>query len=225
MVNNEIDTNNPINPSAHPEGMETATFALGCFWSPDALFGSLPGVIRTRVGYAGGTTQNPTYRNIGDHSETIQIDYDSNLISYEQLLTVFWESHNPVAKPYSRQYSSIIFTHNQEQEQIARDTSQEISKKLGQSVLTEIVSFRNFTRAEDYHQKYMLRQRPAFSTVLSALFPETDKYVDSTLAARLNAFVARHINLKELAENLAIMELADETRRSLLEIASRLERR
>ena len=82
--------------------IETATFALGWFWGPDSRFGSIDGVIRTRVGYAGGISNNPTYHNLGSHSETIQIDYDPTQISYNELLDVFWDSHNA--------YSTTLFT-------------------------------------------------------------------------------------------------------------------
>src|SRR6056297_3828024 len=87
---------------------ETATFALGCFWGPDASFGALEGVIRTRVGYAGGSTEGPTYKMIGDHTETIEIDYDPAVISYRELLEIFFDSHNPYSQSYSRQYASLI---------------------------------------------------------------------------------------------------------------------
>ena len=89
----------PIDAAA-PAKTETATYAMGCFWGPDSLFGSLDGVIRTRVGYAGGTTESPTYHNIGDHTETIQIDYNPAKISYEQLLEIYWDNHNPAVQPW-----------------------------------------------------------------------------------------------------------------------------
>jgi methionine-S-sulfoxide reductase len=81
--------------------METASFALGCFWGPEARFGVINGVVHTRVGYAGGTTPHPRYRDLGDHSETVQVDFDPAVITYAELLDVFWKSHNP-----SRVFSS-----------------------------------------------------------------------------------------------------------------------
>lgn len=75
-----------------------ATFALGCFWAPDAYFGATKGVIRTRVGFTGGSKGAPTYRNLGDHTEAIELDYDPNEISYKQLLDIFWEIHDPTAR-------------------------------------------------------------------------------------------------------------------------------
>lgn len=96
----------------------TATLGMGCFWSPEALFGHLPGVVRTRTGYAGGTTPEPDYRRMGDHTEMVQIDYDPGRISYEELLQVFWDHHNPVnINGYKgRQYLSLVLFHGEEQE-------------------------------------------------------------------------------------------------------------
>ena len=84
----------PIDAAA-PSNIETATFALGCFWSPDARFGVVPGVVRTRVGYAGGNTQNPSYHDLGGHTESIQIDYDPTQTSYKTMLELFWANHTP----------------------------------------------------------------------------------------------------------------------------------
>jgi peptide methionine sulfoxide reductase msrA/msrB len=95
----------PIDQNMEDISTETAIFALGCFWGPDASFGALEGVVRTRVGYAGGTTENPSYKIIGDHTETIEIDYDPNIISYQELVEIFFDSHNPYTNSYSRQYA------------------------------------------------------------------------------------------------------------------------
>ena len=92
----------------------------------------MPGVVRTRVGYAGGTTQNPSYRSIGDHSEAIQIDYDPTRVSYEELLNVFWASHSPTVQPWARQYMSMILYHNAKQKRLALKTkAQEEAKGPG----------------------------------------------------------------------------------------------
>ena len=111
-------------------------------------------MVRTRVGYAGGAKANPTYYALGDHAETIQIDYDPTRISYEELLNVFWESHNPTSPSWSRQYMSAIFYHNEEQQRLAQDTKARQEAKLGTKIYTEIVPYTQFYLAEDYHQKY-----------------------------------------------------------------------
>lgn len=115
-------------------------------------------MVRTRVGYAGGTTQGPTYRSLGDHSETIQIDYDPTEISYAELLDVFWDSHNPAYPDHSRQYMSIVFYHDEVQKRLAMETKARQEVRAGSQVFTEIVPYTEFYLAEDYHQKYRLRQ-------------------------------------------------------------------
>ena len=110
--------------------------------------------MRTRVGYAGGTTADPTYRSLGDHSETIQVDYDPGLISYEELLQVFWDSHSPTSRPYSPQYASVILFHDEEQERVATQSKEEESARRGEQMFTDIRPFSRFYLAEDYHNDY-----------------------------------------------------------------------
>ena len=178
----------PIDAQA-PEKIETATFALGCFWGPDGRFGILPGVIRTRVGYAGGTSEHPTYHDIDGHAETIQIDFDPALISYSELLEVFWASHAPIYSPYSSQYRSMIFFHNEQQRQLAEASHEAQASRRGLRPLTEIVPFERFSRAEDYHQKYRLQNEPVLSGELRARFETFDAFVDSTAVARVNGYL------------------------------------
>jgi len=191
----------PIDASA-PAQTETATFALGCFWCPDSIFGSMDGVVRTRVGYAGGALENPTYRNLGDHTETIQIDYDPTRVSYGQLLEVFWDSHNPTTQRWSRQYMSIIFYHDSEQLTLATQTRQREEDGLGRQVYTEIIPFSRFYLAEDYHQKYHLQQIPQLMEELNAIYPSFADFRDSTAVARINGYVRGHITLEKLQEQL-----------------------
>ena len=117
----------------------------------------MDGVIRTRVGYAGGTEPNPTYRNIGTHSETIQIDFDPDIVSYEELLDVFWAANAAYLSPFSRQYNSIIFYHDEEQKILAEESYQKRLEGRSKTVLTEIIPYKEFTLAELYHQKYYLQ--------------------------------------------------------------------
>ncbi|MFP3879739.1 MAG: peptide-methionine (S)-S-oxide reductase MsrA [Dehalococcoidia bacterium] len=191
----------PIDGSA-PAYTETATFALGCFWAPDSRFGSLDGVVRTRVGYAGGTLENPTYHNLGDHTETIEIDYDPAQVSYEQLLEVYWDSHNPTTQPWSRQYMSIIFYHNSEQFTLATESKQREEASLGRRVYTEIIPFSEFYVAEDYHQKYHLQQVPELMEELTVIYPNFADFRDSTAVARINGYIGGHVTFEELQEQL-----------------------
>jgi len=191
----------PIDTSA-PAQTETATFALGCFWAPDSIFGSLDGVVRTRVGYAGGTTESPTYHNLGDHTETIQIDYDPTQISYEQLLEIYWDSHNPTVRPWSRQYMSIVFYHNSEQHELAIKTKQREESSSGRQVYTEIIPFSEFHLAEDYHQKYHLQQVPELMTELAAIYSNFADFINSSAVARINGYDGGHVTFQELQEQL-----------------------
>jgi methionine-S-sulfoxide reductase len=204
--------------SAAPARVETATFALGWFWGPDSRFGSLPGVVRTRVGYAGGTQDNPTYRNLGDHSETIEIDYDPTQITYEELLDIFWQSHNPASPSYSRQYASILFTHSEEQARLARESKAREESRLGRAVYTEIVPYTRFYLAENYHQKYYLRGVAVLAAEYTAIYPEPDDFVNSTAVARVNGFVGRHGSTEEVRAVLDQLGLSEQGQRKLLQI-------
>ncbi|XP_055344900.1 peptide methionine sulfoxide reductase-like [Paramacrobiotus metropolitanus] len=136
---------------------ETATFAMGCFWAPEPIFGGKKGVIRTKVGYTGGTKVNPTYRSLGDHTEAIQIEYDPTQTDYKAMLDVFWTEHDPTSK-HKAQYKSAIYYHNELQHQLAEQTKAEYQKKFNRPIVTDIEPFGTFYDAENYHQKYHLRE-------------------------------------------------------------------
>jgi len=193
---------------------ETATFALGCFWGPDASFGILP-VVRTRVGYAGGSSDNPTYRNIGDHTETIQIDYNPEKISYRELIRFFWDNHNPYQQHYSRQYMSIVFFHNQSQEEIARTVKKELEEDSGKTITTEFKKFNKFYLAEDYHQKYYLQQHADFKKHYFDIF-SLDEFINSTAVARVNGYLAQKGSGEQLAEEINMLGLTETLQNKLL---------
>src|SRR5256885_11654471 len=146
--------------------METATFGAGCFWGVEATFRQIPGVIDTAVGYLGGELVNPTYEDVctdrTGHAEVVQITFDPAKVSYEQLLSVFWETHDPTTlnrqgPDIGTQYRSAIFFHSPEQEAVARKSKAEIeaSGKFRRPIVTEITPASTFYRAEEYHQKYL----------------------------------------------------------------------
>ncbi len=177
--------------------------------------------MRTRVGYAGGSKSNPTYHNLGNHSETIQIDYDPKLITYEELLEIFWNSHNPVGRSFSSQYASIIFYHDDEQIRLAEKTKERQQTERGDQISTEIVPYIEFWRAEDYHQKYRLRGVKDLMEEFEAIYPDPTDLVDSTAVARVNGYVGGNGTLEQLEEEIDTLGLSPEGQKKLQEISSR----
>ncbi len=168
---------------------KTATFSMGCFWGPDALFGSKEGVVKTRVGYAGGTKQNPTYRSLGDHTETVQIDYDPEKVTYSDLLDIFWNDHDPTTRR-TTQYMTMIFYHDGEQKKFAVKSKKQMQERLDGEVKTEIVKYSKFYLAEDYHQKYQLSRSRRLYSAFKSIYPDIKDFVDSTAVARANGLVS-----------------------------------
>lgn len=186
--------------------IKTATFGLGWFWGPDAKFGCRQGVIRTRVGYAGGSKENPTYRSLGDHSETLQLDYDPTQVSFAEIVDMFWTSHNPNRRPWSRQYMSIIFYHDNEHKEMILKTKANLEESKGK-VYTEIVPYNKFYPAEDYHQKYYLQRFPKLMQELRTIYHTFKDFVDSTLVARLNGYVTGLGSLDGMIKEIELSEL------------------
>ena len=146
-------------------------------------------MVRTRVGYAGGSSDNPTYHNLGDHAETVQVEYDPTRASYQELLALFWSGHDPTRPPASRQYASIIFYHDEEQRRLAQESKEQYQARCGCRVYTEILPLTSFYPAEGYHQKYRLRQSQLFMSEFAALYPDPADFVNSTAAARVNGYL------------------------------------
>ncbi|MCA8970739.1 MAG: peptide-methionine (S)-S-oxide reductase [Planctomycetes bacterium] len=171
-------------------------------------------MIRTRVGYCGGTTQSPTYRSIGDHAETIQIDFDPNKISYEKLLEVFWTTHNSCATPWSRQYMSAIFYEDDAQLDAIEHTRR-IFVKDPARVRTEIVPLQKFWIAEDYHQKYRLRQDARLLEELRGKFESERAFIDSTAVARINGYLSGEGSKAQLEREIERFGLSSASRERL----------
>ncbi len=169
-----------------PDATETATFGLGCFWGPDAQFGSMDGVVRTRVGYAGGETPDPSYHALGDHTEVVQLDYDPERIGYADLLEIVFRSHARSSQPQKRQYHHLVRPATDAQRRA-------VDAYLGSNGLTEdelgtrIETRSAFYPAENYHQKYSLRtDRTLMNCFEDAGYDDSD-IRDSPAAAKLNA--------------------------------------
>ena len=153
-----------------PEGMEMTMFALGCFWGAERKFWEMEGVYTTAVGYAGGYTPNPTYKEICSgktgHAEVVRVVFDPGLVSYDQLLKVFWEAHDPTqgmrqGNDVGTQYRSGIYTYNESQQASAEASHDAYGRELARSghgtITTEITAAPEFYYAEDYHQQYLAK--------------------------------------------------------------------
>lgn len=148
------------------ESTRKATFGAGCFWGVEAAFRRLPGVTATRVGYAGGSTERPTYRDVCSdrtgHAEVVEVAYDPSRVGYDDLLTVFWENHDPTqlnrqGPDVGSQYRSVIFFHDAEQEAAASASRERLERdgRYRRPIVTQIVVAPTFYEAEDYHQQYL----------------------------------------------------------------------
>jgi len=153
-----------------PDGLERALFAMGCFWGAEKTFWQLPGVYSTAVGYAGGDTKNPSYKQVCSgttgHAEAVQVIFDPKRISYQELLRVFWESHDPTqgmrqGNDVGSQYRSAIYTFDEAQQQAAQESRRTYQAALERAhfgkITTEIRSAPPFYYAEDYHQQYLAK--------------------------------------------------------------------
>ena len=160
------------------------------------------------MGYAGGTKKDPSYYNLGDHAETIQIDYDPTQITYRELLDVFWKSHNPTTRALSRQYMSIIFYHDEEQKRLALERMNREAASRNGRPYTQIVPYTEFYLAEDYHQKYRLQHEADLMGEFRVKYPETADFVNSTAAARVNGYLAGHGTPKALEHEINSLDLS-----------------
>ena len=177
-------------------------------------------MIRTRVGYAGGRKDKPTYRSLGNHTEAIQIEFDAEKISYEDLLEVFWDGHNPYASKWSTQYKSVLWTHGEKQAETVEAFVAKKTAKSKRKIKTEIQPAVRFWIAEDYHQKYYLRKR---GTLVRALFgdkPNEDVLRDSTLAARVNGWLVGHGTKEQIGAEVDRLEGARRQGAGPLQVAS-----
>jgi peptide-methionine (S)-S-oxide reductase len=163
--NKQEETTNMAKETVNTEGLETATFGSGCFWCTEAIFLNVDGVAKVESGYTGGKVKNPTYKEVCSgltgHAEAIQLWYDPKKVSYEELLEIFWQTHDPTTlnrqgADAGTQYRSVIFYHNDEQKRLAEFYKKKLedAKAFDDPIVTEISPAATFYKAEDYHQNY-----------------------------------------------------------------------
>lgn len=171
-----------------PEGTETVTFGLGCFWGPDGRFGAMEGVVRTRVGYAGGRKPDPTYHALGDHTEVLQIDIDPSVLTYRDVLDLVFRSHDPNTRVPKTQYRNVVFADGDDQRSVL-DTFLD-DRGLTDDIATATETLDGFTVAEDYHQKHSLRAVPGLMDPFESAGYDDATLRESPAAAKLNGLAA-----------------------------------
>lgn len=175
--------------------------------------------MRTRAGYAGGTTPDPAYHRLGDHTESLEVGYDPSRISFERLLDEFWAAHDATAPAWSRQYMSAIWTCDAGQEHAAAASRDRLEATLRRPVLTEIRELARFHPAEDHHQKYYLRGNAELCREFEEMYPDFAGIVGSTAAARVNGFLGGEGSLSGLVDEIDRYGLTQRGRERLLDLA------
>ncbi|HVG15830.1 MAG TPA: peptide-methionine (S)-S-oxide reductase MsrA [Chitinophagaceae bacterium] len=182
-------------PGKVSENMDTATFATGCFWCTEAIFEQLKGVVKVTSGYSGGKVDNPTYDQVttGEtgHAECVQLIYEPEKVSYDELLEVFWQTHDPTTlnqqgADVGTQYRSAIFYHNAQQKEKAEFFKTQLNKEgaFKNPIVTEITSFNKFYSAEDYHQEYYNSNKNTNPYCAVVIRPKLEKF-KKAFAAKL----------------------------------------
>jgi peptide-methionine (S)-S-oxide reductase len=169
------------------------------------------------VGYAGGEKIKPTYHDLGDHSETLQIDFDPERLSFEELLNLFWKARAPTGPARSRQYRSLLFYDDERQKRLAAASLEREKARHGRAIHTAVLPMTGFYQAEDYHQKYYLRQDRILMDEFRTFYPAVQDFVDSTAAARVNGYLAGYGTRTALLADLDILGLSPGGRKRLLD--------
>ncbi len=155
---------------------------------------------------------------MGDHTETVQVDFDPARITYSQLLDIFWEEHTPTRQSFSQQYMNAVFFHNDEQQKLAMASKSAMEKKLGKTIKSAVKALNAFTMAEDYHQKYLLKGHPLIHDI-KRVYPNHDDLVNSRAAARLNGYAGRYGSSEQINRDMDNLGLSEHGK----ELLSRLQ--
>jgi peptide-methionine (S)-S-oxide reductase len=185
-ANTNSEIKNDSGDSTQMKNLQKATFGSGCFWCTEAIFERLNGVVKVESGYSGGKVENPTYEEVctgtTGHAEVTQITYDPSIITFDELLEVFWKTHDPTTlnrqgNDVGTQYRSVIFYHNEEQKELAEKYKAELDKSgvWDNPIVTEISPFTNFYSAEKYHQDYY-NNNPNQGYCTFVITPKVEKF-------------------------------------------------
>ena len=170
------------------------------------------------MGYAGGTKKGPSYHDLGDHSEVVQIDFDPSRISYKELLDIFWKSHDPTGDSWFRQYRQAIFYHNELQRKAATESRDKLAAETKERIATAIEPYSGFYLAEDYHQKRNLRAYPELMGEFGAMFPEMKSLINSTAVTRVNGYLGGNGSCGSLKEQIESFGLSGRAKEILTSV-------
>jgi peptide-methionine (S)-S-oxide reductase len=170
------------------------------------------------VGYTGGTTADPTYYNLGDHTESVQLDYDPKKITYAQLLDIFWATPNACVASDGRQYMSAVFYQDDRQKELALESRDREAARRPSAATAEIRPLERFYVAEDYHQKFRLRQDDVLMWEFRGMYPDAKDFMNSTAAARINGYLGGHASEAGLRNDLPELGLSPAAQQRLLEV-------
>ncbi len=175
---------------AYDKAYATITFGMGCFWGPAAEFAVIDGVLRTRVGYAGGDSTTPSYDNLGNHIEVFEVDYDPDLLSYEDMVKLYFYVYDATARPFSQRVTPVIYYRNEAEQEISERVKLSIEANSEKGLFTVIRPLEVFYLAEEKHQLSYLKQETSLYMEVREIFVEEDALLLSILASKLNGFIA-----------------------------------
>jgi len=162
--------------------------------------------------------EGPSYGHMGDHTETVQVDFDPGRITYAQLLEIFWDTHRPTSRNGSRQYMNAIFYQDDEQRRVAMESKIAMEQKIDGTIRSQVLPLRLFTMAEDYHQKYILKQNAKLKNEMSRIYPQHRDFVASTAVARLNGYAGLNGTRDQLSREVETLGLSAQGKRILSEM-------
>ena len=194
---------------AFDKPFKTVTLAMGCFWGPAAEYATVNGVLRTRVGYSGGDLTTPSYNNLGNHIEVFEVDYDPEVISYEQLVELYFVFYDATMRPISLRVKPVIYYRTEEVYNVASRIKQSIEAASSEGIFAVIEPFDIFYLAENKHQLSYLKQESSLYDEITQIFQDEDQLLLSILASKLNGFIPGYGDPNELALILKDSGLSD----------------
>lgn len=214
----------PIIDRREYDKLDTAVFGMGWFWGPDAQFGLTEGVKYTEVGYAGGHKENPTYKEIGDHTETVRIHYNPDVITFKDMIRMFFNTQTCPDLNTAQQYRSIVFYQNEEEKDIALRVKKEIEEKNNQFYDTDILPYRNFYLAEEYHQKYYFKRAKKLFEEMLEIYPDLEDMAKSTAVGHMNGYIHGNGNSELLSREVDKLGLSKEGQEMLIKYVRHIEK-